>query len=101
MACRRSCHFRSLGGTNSAAGRIVKEIAFRVSTSAGFPSPPVLRVVGSKLAVNFMGSSFHLDKDAKTSLTFVQAIACLPEANTTSLRVGVAEEAKVAVGFFH
>ena len=85
--------FPSLGGTNSAAGKIALEIALRVRSRAGEPSAPVLQF-DQESGVSGMSSSSCSDERSTqgvTGLTLTQAIACPPGAKTMNLKVGVAE----------
>ena len=78
--------FPSLGGTDSAAGRIVREIAFRIRHSRTDASTPVLRF--DNPSESRMGSALRWDK---TVMTYTQAIACPPEATELNVKVGVAQ----------
>ena len=82
--------FPSLGGTDSAGGKIVKEIAFHLRTRAGPLSDPVV-LYAPDSGVSGMGSSFDGENKKTAVLTYVQAIACPPDAKSMNLKVGVAE----------
>ena len=83
--------FPSLSGSDSAAGKVVKEIAFRVRThDAGSLSYPVLRC-DKAAEISGMGSSLTGEGTNQTAVIYVQAIACPPEARSVNLKLGVAE----------
>ena len=85
--------FPSLGGANSAAGKVPLEIALRVRSRAGEPSTPVLRF-DQESGVSGMSYSPRPDETSPIGLkgwTLTQAIACPPGAKTMNLEVGVAE----------
>jgi len=82
--------FPSRGGSDSAAGKVVKEIAFRVSTQAESPSCPELRCDKAS-GFSGMGSSLKREGTNQTAMIYVQAIACPPKAQSANLKLGVAE----------
>ena len=82
--------FPSRGGSDSAAGKVVREIAFRVRTQAESPSCPELRCDKAS-GFSGMGSSLKREGTNQTAMIYVQAIACPPEARSTNLKLGVAE----------
>ena len=81
--------FPSESGSNWAEGKVIKEIAVRVRSS-GTASIPVLRFETNS-GVGGMGSSSCWVDNSKSQLTFVQALACPPDARQMNLFVGVAD----------
>ncbi len=82
--------FPSLGGSNTAAGKVTKEIAFRITTHTGSPSEPVLRF-DQESGVTGMGSVWNWQDRKKTAMTYTQALACPPGAKAVNIKVGVAD----------
>ena len=76
-------------GVNSADGKAMKEIAFRIR-STGLPSAPELRF-DKESGTSGMGSSFGSDGHDPTVFTLVQAMACPLAAKSINLKLGVAE----------
>ena len=87
-SCER---FPSLSGSDSAAGKVVKEIAFRLRThDAGSLSYPVLRC-DKDAEVSGMGSSLAGEGTNQNAVIYVQALACSPTARNVNVKFGVAE----------
>ncbi len=76
-------------GKSSAAGKVMKEIAFRIHSEADDASQPVTKYEPE--SVRGMGSSFWSINPKSKERMFVQAIACAPEAKQVNVRLGIAD----------
>ena len=85
------------GGKSWSAGKVIKEIVVRVHSETGLASQPVLRFP-EKSGISGMGTSFYqpsvddpFGPDDEPFTTLIQSIACPPEAQQTTVLVGVAD----------
>lgn len=78
------------GGTNTAAGKVIKEIVVRIHSETGLSSQPVLRFP-EKSGLSGMGASFHQQDGKQPHSMLIQAIACPPDARQMTVEVGVAD----------
>jgi Protein kinase domain len=76
-------------GHSWAEGKVMREIALRISSRNGIPSPPVLRFDPDS-GFGAMGSSMRWIGHEQLGFIFVQAIACPPGAALMNVDVGVA-----------
>ncbi|MFM9961235.1 MAG: serine/threonine-protein kinase [Planctomycetaceae bacterium] len=79
-----------LGGSNTASGRVMKEIVVRVHSAAGLDATPVIRLRPNS-GFSAMGSSLHRPDDKQPFARFHSAIACPPDAREMTVEVGVAD----------
>ncbi len=79
-----------LGGSNTAGGRVMKEIVVRVHSATGLAASPVIRFRPNS-GFSAMGNSFHRPDDKQPFAMFHSAIACPPDAREMTIEVGVAD----------
>lgn len=80
----------TFGGSNTAGGKVMKELFIRVHSETRFPSSPVLRFP-PKSSFTGMGSVFHRPNNQQTYAMLITAIPCPPEAREVTFEVGVAD----------
>lgn len=79
-----------LGGSNTASGRVVKEVVVRVHSATGLAATPVIRFRPNS-GFSAMGGAFHRPNDKQPFAMFHGAIACPPDAREMTVEVGVAD----------
>ncbi len=79
-----------LGGSNTASGRVMKEIVVRVHSATGLAATPVIRFRPNS-GYSAMGGAFHRPDDKQPFAMFHGAIACPPDAREMTVEVGVAD----------
>lgn len=79
-----------LGGSNTASGRVMKEIVVRVHSATGLAATPVIRFRPNS-GFSAMGNSLHRPDDKQPFAMFHSAIACPPDAREMTIEVGVAD----------
>ena len=86
-------------GRSSAAGKVMKEITVRVSSSTLNESSPVLRFPEAS-GFGGMGSSFHRATAQEPASIMTQAFASPPEAREMNVEIGIADgEWKTEISF--
>ncbi|QDV23180.1 serine/threonine-protein kinase [Aureliella helgolandensis] len=78
------------GGSSSAAGKVIKEIAIRVRSETNLASKPRLRFA-PEARIAAMGGSFFPPDTKREHAMLIQTIACPPEALETNVEVGIAD----------
>jgi hypothetical protein len=76
-------------GKNSAAGKVMNEIAFRIHSDSGTASFPVTKYEPN--LVGGMGGAFFTAEPKSPDRFFVQAIACAPDTKQVNVQLGVAD----------
>jgi serine/threonine protein kinase len=77
-------------GKNEAAGKVVREMAFRVHSSGGEPGSPVVEF-DAKSGVLGMGMSQSAHHKNDVRRLTVKALACPPATTQTHVRIGIAD----------
>ena len=80
----------TFGGSNTAGGKVMKELFIRVHSETRLPSSPMLRFP-PKSGFTGMGSVFHRPNKQQPYAMLVAAIPCPPEAREVTFEVGVAD----------
>jgi len=78
------------GGSSSAAGKVIKQIAIRVRSDTKLASKPRLRFA-SEARIAAMGHSFFRPDTMREHAMLIQTIACPPEAMETNVDVDIAD----------
>ena len=78
------------GGSSSAAGKVIKEIAIRVRSETKLASKPRLRFA-PEARIAAMGGSFFPPDTKREHAMLIQTIACPPESLETNVEVGIAD----------